>query len=391
MARLAAVVDAVPELSRRERIARAVQAVLLSPELLYLTSVGGPEGSGAEASLTSLELASRMSFFLWATIPDAALLEAAADDLSSPEAIERQARRMLADERAGRGVARFVAGWLGALDLNDQTRVDAAWSSSMVRDMARETEAFVIDWVQGEDRALDALFYADHTFVTPQLAALYGLRLPDDAPIDRLTRVEGTHAHGRHGVLTQASFLATHATEAAASSTRRGHWFVERALCQEIDGPPPTAGTLAPPFTAEMTTRQWHEGILATPGCSSCHARLEPPGFAFEAFDAVGRFRDDDRGQRVVTTTTLSSGTELDGFYDGAEDLSEAVSSSVTVRRCFARQLLHYAMGRPTVPADHRLLLDVARSLETDVREALVRIVTSSDFRAARAPSPEAP
>jgi hypothetical protein len=155
-------------------------------------------------------------------------------------------------------------------------------------------------------------------------------------------------------------------------------------ICLPIDGPPASALAMARAFTADMTTREWHEAIFATPGCNSCHSRLEPPGFAFETFDQIGRVRHEERGEPIRTHTTISSGTDLDGRYESEADFSEAIATSPVARDCFTRAWVQSAVGRPVSNADRRLLRDVSTALETDVHEAVVALVTSDAFRLAR-------
>jgi hypothetical protein len=373
-------ISVAADFDRREGLTRALQALLLHPELLYLTSIGNDAGL-----LDDVELAARLSFFLWATVPDEALLGAAArGELSEASGLERQTRRMLRDPRAGRAMSRFVTGWIGGYDLGALPRVDDAWGGELVSDMTGETEHFVLGWFQGDDRALSQLFDTDHAYVTPRLATLYGLTIPEGAPsIDGFARVS-TRGTNRHGLLTQGGFLASHAVSGGSSPTLRGRWVLERVMCQSIDGPPASALAMAPTFTADMTTREWHEAIFATPGCNSCHARLEPPGFAFEAFDQIGRVRHEERGEPIHTYTTITSGTDLDGRYESEADLSEAIATSPVARDCFTRAWVQSAVGRPVSSADRRLLHDVSTALETDVHEAVVALVTSDAFRLAR-------
>ncbi|MDQ3037534.1 MAG: DUF1592 domain-containing protein, partial [Myxococcota bacterium] len=378
--RIAGVYDVLaPEVGRRDALARAMQTIFLAPEFLYLTSIGRADG----AELLPYELASRLSFFLWAAPPDAALLDAASrDELREPAALEAHARRMVRDPRAGRSVARFVLGWTGALDLAAEPKRDPAWGSELLGDVLAETDLFVRDWWTSGAPSMRALFVADHTFVTPRLAALYGLPAPASS---EPTRIDGTSSAHRGGLLTQASFLAAHALDAAPSSTLRGHWFLERALCQEIGGAPAAANALAPRFEEGMTLREWHEAIETNPGCSGCHMRMEPLGYALERFDAIGRVRTEDHGRPVRTDATLRTSTELDGSYEGERDLSEAVGESPTVRACFARHWIAYALGRPATQAERELEARVGEALEHDAHEAAIAIVTAPAFRRARA------
>ena len=369
---------------RREAIARSVQALLLTPDFLYLTAEGD-RASGDDVSPS--ELASRLAFFLWASLPDDALLAAASrGDLSHASLREREVRRMLNDPRSGRAMARFVLGWTEAIEITHITKADTTWSSTLSGDAVNETDAFVQDWFRTDGNGFEELFVSDHTFVTPRLASLYGFTLPEGTADNQMVRFDGTARLGRVGLLTQASFLAVHARDAASSPTLRGHWVIESALCQQIGNPPQDAESRAPRMTSDMTTREWHEALETSPGCDSCHRRMEPPGYALENFDAIGRTRTTDRGEQILTHTVLTTDSDLDGAYANASELSEAMGQSLVVRRCFSRRWLAYALGRPVDTSDRVLLRDVTAALETDVQEAALRIATSDEFRRAKSP-----
>lgn len=372
------------ETGRREAIARAVQALLLTPDFLYLTAEGD-RASGDDVSAN--ELASRLAFFLWASLPDEALLSAAArGDLSHAALREREVQRMLNDPRSGRAMARFVLGWTEASEINHVTKADTTWTSALSQDAVRETDAFVQDWFRTPGNGFEELFVSNHTFVTPRLAALYGFELPSGTSDNQLVRFDGSASHGRVGLLTQASFLAVHARDAASSPTLRGHWVIENALCQQIGNPPQDAESRAPVRSSNMTTREWHEALESSPGCDSCHRRMEPPGYALEGFDAIGRSRTLDQGERVQTQTVLTTDSDLDGAYADASGLSEGMGQSFIVRRCFTRRWLSYALGRAVNNSDRILLNEVTNTLETDVQAAALRIATSEEFRRAKTP-----
>jgi hypothetical protein len=355
-----------PKLGRDDALARAFEAALLSPEFLYLTAIG----DGSE--LTSLELASRLSYFIWASAPDAALLAA---DLRSDAIIERETRRMLLDPRAARGIARFVRNWTGAINLASVNRAAAEWTAELASDALTETDRYVESWFVGDRRAFDALIVGDSTFVSPRLAAFYGVESTGDGFMRVALPKE------RVGLFTQASFLATHATESASSPTYRGKWFMERALCQGIGTPPPDAQAMAPKFEADMQTRDWHEALQKTKGCASCHSLMEPPGYVYEGFDAVGRARATEKGRPVRTDAVLLTGTDMDATYAGPRDFALAAGKSPTVRTCFASHFLTYAFGRSADEGDRALAEKAGAALATDVREAIVAITTSKSFR----------
>lgn len=371
-------------LGRREAIARALQALLMTPDFLYLTAEGARP---ADVDVSPSELASRLAFFLWASLPDEALLAAAArGDLSDETLRAREVRRMLDDPRSGRAMARFVLGWTQALEINTRTKADPLWTGELARDAVNETDAFVQDWFRTDGNGFAELFASDHTFVTPRLATLYGFTVPSGSDDNTLVRIDGTARSGRVGLLTQASFLAVHAHDTASSPTLRGHWVIESALCQSIGNPPMDAQSRAPQMTSDMTTREWHEALEDAPGCADCHRRMEPPGYALEGFDAIGRVRTTDRGEAIQTQTTLATNSDLDGYFRGPVDLSEAMGESLVVRGCFSQRWLSYALGRPVNSSDRVLVHDITSALETNVQDAAFRIATSIEFRRAKTP-----
>ena len=357
-----------------EALVRAVQSTLLSAEFLYLIAIGNDDGQ-----LTDHELAGRLSFFVWAAAPDETLLDAAArGDLSDVVMLEAQVRRMLEDPRAARGITRFVVGWLGGLELPNRTKADARWREGLPADALTETHEFVSDWFRSDERRFSRLFDADHTFLTPRLAQLYGVDAPNP---DGVGRFEGTRAIHRSGLLTQATFLAHYAGPVTSSPTLRGKWFLERALCRHLT--PPDGVDATPPEVTDGTTRDAHEALANQDGCRSCHQLMFPFGAAFESFDGIVQHRDVDNGFPVNTQTTLANGGDLDGSYAGPVEMSRAFGGSATARGCFASKWVSYALGRGTNLGDAHLIEAVTEALNSDAREALVRIATSDAFRRA--------
>ena len=284
---------------------------------------------------------------------------------------------MLADPRAARGMSRFVRNWTGIINLPSITRRDSAWTPALASDALGETDRYVAAWFDGDRRSFGALLNGTTTFVTPALAAFYG------APLSG----EGFQAmplpDERIGLLTQASFLAMYAVESASSPTLRGKWFMERALCQGMGAPPADALAMAPKFEPDMQTRDWHEALERTKGCAACHSRMEPPGYVFEGFDAIGRARTTEKGRPIRTDAKLATGSDMDLSFSGPRDFARAVGESATVRTCFSTHLLGYAFGRDTNPNDAALATAVSTALATDVREAIVILATSKAFRRA--------
>ena len=367
---------------RPAALARSLQAALLSPEFLYLTAFGDPArplDDGLE--LTPYELAERLSFFVWASLPDAELAAAAGrDELRQPAQIEAQFRRMLKDPRAGRGLGRYVADWTGAINLSNYPKTDAAWNATLAYEATQETQLFTADWFREGTPTFAGLFDSDSTFVTPGLASFYGL--PPAA--EGFVKVRGTKAVHRTGVLTQAAFLASHANISSPSPVRRGEWVIKRALCETIGAPPNDTQDQAPLRDPSAQNRDWYEAIAATSNCSGCHERMNPPGYPFESYDSTGRHRTMEQGRPVRTDSTLSARHgDLQGTYADAESFARAVGQSAITRRCFTQGMFTYALGRAPVPDDAPLVDAVAAGLATNAQDATLSLVTSNAFRRA--------
>lgn len=369
-------------LGRNLAVARTLQAMLLSPDFLYLTAFGedGPEGE--DAALLPHELAGRLSFFVWGSVPDEALVDAAEQGkLSTPEGLAAELGRMLDDERAQGAAARFVANWLDVLDLGALPKSDGAWNAQLLGAVQQESIQAAAAWF-GRGDAFGELLTSDTTFVNGPLASLYGLEGVDG---DGFVEVAGMHERGRPGVLGQAGFLAAHATQGASSPTLRGKWVIERALCGSMGSPPSNAVSKAPQLEPGMTTRELHEIIETTEGCSGCHARMEPPGYVFEGFDAVGRARSTDAGKPVNTAATLVTGyEEVDGSYDDYRGMAAALAESEVARGCVARQWLSFALARPLDAADEAAAEAVGAALSESGTAAVEAIATHRVFVLAR-------
>ena len=267
----------------------------------------------------------------------------------------------------------MVVDWLGGLQLSSHVRHDDRWLNGIPSDALAETRAFVAEWFLSSEASFARLFAADHTFVTPALAELYGFS--EEVSADGLTRVENTAARGRSGLLTQATFLGGHALPNAPSSTKRGKWFVIRAMCRDISLPEVNSVDTSGADLPNETTRVFHEALMA-----GCHNQMEPFGLAFENYGPLGEWRELDNGHEVHGRTTLPSGTGMEGTYDGAVELSAAFGQNAVARRCFSSRWLTLALGRPPTRADEALITSVSETLETDVHEAALRIVLSDEF-----------
>ncbi|MEJ7727951.1 MAG: DUF1592 domain-containing protein [Polyangiaceae bacterium] len=351
-----------------------IQAMLSSPQFLYHLELGV---SGAEAVVPLLphELASRLSYFLWQSMPDDDLLAAAEDGkLDTPEGLEAEARRLLADDRARDGIASFSAQWLllGALDdLTKDESVFPEWTPELADSMRAETLAFVQDVVFGDDPRLEALLSAPFSFVDARLAALYGV--PEPAP-GKLTKVQLDPSQ-RAGILTQASFLAGQAHAADPSWVHRGKFVREQLLCQVLP---------VPPADVDMSTLQ-DPDRLENPECAGCHTLMDPIGYGFDGYDAIGKYQGGAAGGEIVGST---NSLDVAGTFTDPVDLAHKLAGSADVRDCMAQQWVRFAARRPLGSEDDCSVTHVQEQFaasEQNLVELLVAVAKTDVFRYRRA------
>ncbi|AKF04922.1 DUF1592 domain-containing protein [Sandaracinus amylolyticus] len=382
--------------SQREAIdfAAAVQlttmALLQSPWFLYRIELPGEGGGDGVVPLDGYQLASRLSYFLWESTPDDALLEAAArGELATDAQLEAQARRMLDDGRAREAVVDFHRQWLDfdRIEMDEhQGRVPElypTWNETLRQAVRDEQDRFVEGVLFDGEGTLRALLTSRTAYVNGPLASLYGVNGPGDAT----TWEEVTLPHDqRAGLLTRAGFLASHAHSGNGSPPLRGVFVMERLLCEPRPSPPPDADLTPPvvrPGEEPRTNRQLFEERTSPAGCIACHTRIDGFGFGFEHYDAVGGYRELDHGLPVDASGNLT-GTDVDGPYVGAIELSEALAESARVEVCATRMWMRYALGRAPEREDECLTSRLARSFHEsggDVRALMVDIVTSPEFR----------
>ena len=368
-------------------IQRALESLLVDPEFLFRIERDPPGVEpGAPYRLSAVELASRLSFFLWSSIPDDQLLDAAeTGTLGDPAELERQVLRMLADDKADALVSSFVAQWLHLRRMRTVTPDVNAFPDfdENLRDaLLRETEMFVESQLQ-EDRSVVDLLDADYTFVNERLARHYGI---PNVYGSRFRRVDLPDE--RRGLLGHGSILTVTSPATRTSPVVRGKWVLENVLGAPPPPPPPDVPDL-PERAGDgrgASLRARLEAHRANPVCSGCHARMDPLGFALENFDAVGRWRAADAaGAPIDTAGVLPDGTAVAGFAGLRDLLLERREEFVTT---VVEKLLTYALGRgveyydrPAVraivreaaPHDYRwsaLILGVARSLPFQMRKA---------------------
>jgi len=321
-------------------LATAVTGVLVAPQFLF-RSLGPAPGTSARA-LRDHELASRLSYFLWRTMPDDELrAHADAGDLGRGAELDRQIARMLQDGRSSALVEVLAEQWLGLRGLEgtapDRALYAAFYEQSLAASMRAETHAFLASLL-AEPVPFGTALTAPYTYADDKLAALYGLPTTTSA----LTRVD-LSATDRRGLLGQASVLALNANADRTSIVKRGKWILSVLLCMTLPDPPANVVQQLAPSGAARGQRAELAAHRQSSDCSACHGQLDPPGLALEGFDLLGRSRTtDEEGFPVDTHGTLADGRA----FSGAADLGVLVRDDPRFGACLARNLLTFALGR---------------------------------------------
>lgn len=341
-------------LGHEDAVRDTIVAVLLSPNFCYRVDLPGA-GTGVRP-LSDHDLASRLSYFLWSSMPDAELMaHASAGDLHRPEVLTAQARRMLLDDRV-RGLAtEFGGNWLDFRRFEEHNSVDRerfrSFDDELRRSMFEEPLRFFLDVVRN-DRPVHDFLEAKHTFVNKPLARHYGMPEPAYGP-DGWARVEDASKYGRGGLLPMSVFLTKNSPGLRTSPVKRGYWVVKRLLGENIPAPPADVPELPSDEAklGELTLRETLARHRDDKSCAGCHERFDAIGLAFEGYGPVGEARERDLGGRLVDVrATFPGGGEgagLEGLrsYLGASRREEFVEN-------LCRKLLAYALGRTLLPSD---------------------------------------
>ncbi|MBN8229881.1 DUF1592 domain-containing protein [Corallococcus macrosporus] len=352
----------------------ALRSVLVSPHFLFRVELDPAPASTAPHPVSDLELASRLSYFLWSSMPDEALLQVAeGGHLHEPEVLEAQVRRMLADPRARALVDNFAGQWLYTRALDSAQPVSRYGFDEPLREAMRQEMQLVFqEFVTGDHRLKD-LLDAPFTYVNDRLAAHYGLPRPGTPA---MTRVELTGHPERAGLFGKGSLLTVTANPDRTSPVKRGVWVLEQLLCKAPPPPPPDAGGLAPAVDPTLNIKARMAEHRANPGCSGCHTLMDPLGFGMENFDPVGRWRTKEEGG-----ATVDSSGELPGgkTFQGIVEMRAVVKQDPDLSACMTRHLLTYALGRGAEEEDRCTVRDISQQAEarggrlTDYILAIVR------------------
>ena len=373
----------------------AVQAVLVSPEFLFRVEldsrgkkVSGKAGESAGGQwIGDFELASRMSYFLWSSMPDDELWRVTVDgSLRSPDVLDKQVRRMLRDPKAQAIVDNFAGQWLQLRNLrtvNPDRTIYPKFDEALRDSMIRETELFFTAVMRGDLSLLDFLD-ADFTFVNERLARHYGI---PGIKGDQFRRVKLKDRH-RGGLVTQASILTVTSNPTRTSPVKRGKWVLEQLLGTPPPPPPPNVPTLQEDQKAltAATVRLRMEQHRAKASCAVCHSKLDPLGFGLENFDAVGGWRDNDGGVAVDSSGKLPSG---ESFRGPAELKGILKAHTRQFTRCLTEKMLTYALGRGLEEYDRCAVDQIVKTLEADryrFSTLMLAIVKSDPFQKRRDP-----
>jgi hypothetical protein len=341
-------------LGHEEALRDTVASVLLSPHFCYRLDLGGP-GKGVQP-LSDYALASRLSYFLWSSMPDDELLaHAAAGDLHRPAVLTAQARRMLRDRRVRALATEFGGNWLDFRRFEEHNAVDRGrfpcFTNELRQAMFEEPVRYFVDVAQRNRSVLD-LLYGNDTFVNGPLARHYGMTGPAKGP-DEWVHVEDARPYGRGGLLPMAVFLTKNAPGLRTSPVKRGYWVVRRLLGERIPPPPPTVPELPKDEAnlGSLTLPQVLARHRADRSCAGCHRRFDSVGLVFESFGPVGERRTKDlAGHPVETAATFPDGKERSGLQGLREYLRDRRQEDFLDNLC--GKLFSYALGRSLILSD---------------------------------------
>jgi len=361
----------------------ALSAVLASPQFIYRAEAGDSAGT---AELTDLELASRLSFFLWSSLPDDELLEVAEDSrLSDPKVLKTEIGRMLADDRAKSLVRDFAFQWLDVSKLEeivpDRTQFPHASGSLDARDLMKEELELFVDSVLRSDQSVVSLLTADYTFLNERLAMHYGIETVKGARFRRVTLPD----ESRYGLLGKGAVLMLTSYPNRTSPVLRGAWVLERVLGSPPPAPPPDVPDLIENKRGEepRTLRARLEKHRENPTCFACHGVMDPLGFSLENFNAVGQYRtlDPDTRTPIDASGVLPNGTPV----ASAADLRNAlVAQQDQFVQAFTENLMTFALGRSLSYRDMPVVREIVREAAKDdyrFESLVLGIVQSDAFR----------
>jgi len=364
----------------------ALRAILTSPHFLFRPELDpDPNATAPAHPLNDFELASRLSYFIWSSMPDEELFAAAREGkLQDPAEIEAQVERMLDDPRAVALVDNFAGQWLYTRALDDHQPdyyAFPAWDPTLRESMREETRRFFREFLDSE-RPIHDMLTADFTYIDERLAQHYGLPSPG-ADFARVT----VDDPNRRGLLAQGSVLTVTSYPTRTSPVKRGKWVMTQLLCTEPPAPPPGVEGLVTEEMPTGTIRQRLEKHRESPVCNSCHQEMDNLGFGLEQYDGIGAFRTEDGGFPIDASGVLPGGKT----FDGMQELSAIIAADPRFLHCVSEKMMTYALGRGHDPADEGHLSHVEAELRDrgeSLRTLIKLVATSEPFRMRRGEAP---
>jgi hypothetical protein len=356
-------------------VKRVVLLALKSPRFLYRELNGSDD---------AYDLASRLSFTLWDSIPDPRLLEAAATGrLGDRDTLMREAERMAADLRANAKLREFFVQWLKidrVVDVAKDPKLFPEFDDAMVSDLRTSLDLFLDEVLNGSSADFRRLLLSDEVYLNGRLAGFYGVELPADAPFQKVSM----KSEGRAGVLSHPYLMASFAYTATTSPIHRGV-FLSRSLLGRVLRPPPEAvAPLAPDLHPDLTTRERVALQTKPVACQSCHSMINPLGFTLEHFDAVGRYRKQERGRPIDATGAYQTRSGETVNFQNSRDLAEFLASSEETQTAFVEQLFHYLVKQPIRAFGSREEPDLQKAFashEFDIRRLMIEIAVTSALK----------
>jgi hypothetical protein len=387
------------QLSHADAVRVVLRAMLQSPFFLSHVELGDASRADEDGNLplTGHEVAARLSYTLWGTMPDDTLFAAAESGALDDEAgVRAEAERLLADPRSRPAVRAFFMRWLRLDEAQGAAKEPTQypeWTPELRASMQAQAEAFLDELLWGEDEGtLDTLLLADHTYLDDNLAPLYGL---DPTFGEELQRVELNDEH-RRGVLGLPAWLTVMSGADQSSPTRRGVFVREHLLCEPVPAPPGDVVPDLPPAEPGETPVDRVNRHLEDAACAGCHTLFDPIGLGFEHFDAIGRFRESYGADQPVDAegnVAASEDDAVNGTFTGMAELALKLAASEEVRACVAKEALVFAIGHAAEAAacgerdavDYAIA-DALAASGGDLRTLMLHVVTSDAFRM-RAPA----
>lgn len=323
-----------------------LSAMLQSPYFLYRSEIGVEANDQNLRTLTAYEVAEALSFLLWNSVPDQALLAAASKgSLYSKQGIMQQVDRMLKDEKAKRMMTQFFYQFLDLEKMKRVSKDDAKYEQfddQLREDMLTETMLFIENIIWKQQGGLKALLSSSETFINESLADIYDHAGMNGSHFQKVT-LDQTQ---RSGILTHASLMSILAKPEASSTVRRGKFVREKFLCQILPAPPPGADAQTPDLGSDATEHEIFSAIMKNPSCGGCHKLMDPIGFGFENYDAIGAFRTAYHGKPVSPAGELIDAGSSSKKFSGIHELANILEASPEVQDCMSLQVFRYAMGR---------------------------------------------